>query len=76
MLSSQVMKVRKNTWTQRGRGCDEMIHVEDRWKVVFTHLDREGADQFPLDIFTKSFQWVDLAVSCGFIELCADCPTL
>lgn len=45
-----------------------MINVEERWKVVFTRLD----GQFPEDLFTRSFQQADLALSCGFMELCAD----
>ena len=33
-----------------------------------------GASQFPLDLFTRSFQRAELALSCGFMELYADSP--
>lgn len=40
LSSNQVSGRLKKRWMQPG--CDEMINVEERWKVVFTHLDSRG----------------------------------
>lgn len=65
---------------ERTDGCSEGVMKWFMWRrndgKLYSHTWTAGPGWFPLDLFTKSFQQADLAVSCSFIELCADSPGL
>lgn len=67
---------RSNRVIKRCSEGEEKINVEGKDGKLCSRSWTAGAGQFPLDLFTRSFQQADLAVSWGFMELCADSPGL